>query len=223
MLITSGVKPCFIAGTACRNRKLPPPWPASKMIPRLRASNTNGRTLPCSSTIRNPSVHVGVHVGHDVARPQVLEQQVFERERGRVVAEVDHHRHVHGGSRLDRTLDRIPFSARIMRDLDPDDRGRVLLDPHRGEPRVHVAEVLLDRAALHARADDVDEGEHAGAGAIDDLFLELREVPPSRSARRRPAWSGRCGTSARPAAPRCRRCSDTHLSPFQRTRERGCR
>ena len=35
----SGVKPCFTAGIAWRQEKLPPPWPTSKITPRLRASN----------------------------------------------------------------------------------------------------------------------------------------------------------------------------------------
>jgi len=30
--IESGMKPCLTAGAACRNRKLPPPCPTSKMM-----------------------------------------------------------------------------------------------------------------------------------------------------------------------------------------------
>ena len=85
--------------------------------------------------------------------------------------------------------------ATVVRDFDADDHARMLPDAHRGQPGVHVGEVLLDRPALHAGADDVDERQDARARAIDDLLLELEEVAPSRAARRRRASSGRCGTS----------------------------
>ena len=36
--IESGTKPAFISGTAVAYRKLVPPWPTSKITPRLRPS-----------------------------------------------------------------------------------------------------------------------------------------------------------------------------------------
>ena len=36
--IESGRKPSLMSGTATRHAKLPPPWPTSKMMPRLRPS-----------------------------------------------------------------------------------------------------------------------------------------------------------------------------------------
>ena len=36
--IESGMKPAFISGIAQLHMKLPPPWPTSKMTPRLRPS-----------------------------------------------------------------------------------------------------------------------------------------------------------------------------------------
>ncbi len=56
VLITSGQKPCFVAGTACRNTKLPPPCPTSKSTPRLRAASTYGSTCPCAFTIGSRSL-----------------------------------------------------------------------------------------------------------------------------------------------------------------------
>ena len=51
----SGRKPSLIAGTAIRQAKLPPPWPTSKITPRLRPSYMPGFTLPeSSSSSRRP-------------------------------------------------------------------------------------------------------------------------------------------------------------------------
>jgi hypothetical protein len=103
--------------------------------------------------------------------------------RWRRAAEVHHHRHVGLLAGGDRAIHRIPFAADVMRRLDADDQARVLADPHRRQLRIHVGEVLLDGPAFHARADDVDEGEDARPRPIDDVLLELKEVPPSRSPR----------------------------------------
>ena len=51
----SGRNPSFIAGTAIRQAKLPPPWPTSKITPRLRPSHMPGFTLArASSSSRRP-------------------------------------------------------------------------------------------------------------------------------------------------------------------------
>ena len=47
--IESGAKPSFMAGTAIRQAKLPPPWPTSKMTPRLRPSIMPALTCPAGS------------------------------------------------------------------------------------------------------------------------------------------------------------------------------
>ncbi len=53
--IESGRKPSFTAGTAMRQAKLPPPWPTSKMTPRLRPAQRPGFTRPdASSSLRSP-------------------------------------------------------------------------------------------------------------------------------------------------------------------------
>ena len=69
-----------------------------------------------------------------------------------------------------------------MRDLDPHDHPWMLADPHGGQPRVHVREILFDRTAFHARADDVEERKDTCPGAIDHLLLESGKVSPSRAA-----------------------------------------
>ena len=124
-----------------------------------------------------------VHVRVDVARPQLLRDEVRERPLvGVVVAEIDHHRNVRRRCRFDRALDRGPFRSGVVRGLDADDRPLVLLRHRRGRLRIHVGEVLLELPAAHPVADDVDEGQHARARAIDDARLEVLEVPPARPA-----------------------------------------
>ncbi len=112
----------------------------------------------------------------------MLQEELFERQRGRVHSEIDHDRYVRLAASRNRPGHRIPFRTAVVGDLDPHDHAGVLADPHRREPRVHVGEVLLDRAAFHARPHDVDEREHARSRAVDDLLLELGEVPPSGAA-----------------------------------------
>ena len=182
VLITSGKKPCLVAGTACRHRKLPPPWPTSKSTPRLRAAMTYGSTWPCSLTIGKrprtwPYMCVRMSPG-----PQVLVEEVVERQRREVAAEVDHHRHVGLRAGLDGAVDRVPVAAVVVRHLDPDDQALVLEDAHRRQPGVHVGQVLLGRPALHPRPDDVDEGEDARLRRVDDVGLELVEVAPAGAA-----------------------------------------
>src|SRR5205814_8606357 len=46
--------------------------------------------------------------------------------------------------------------------------------------RFHVGEVLLELVAPHAGADDVEERQDAGLGAIDDAILEVVETSPPR-------------------------------------------
>ena len=53
----------------------------------------------------------------------------------------------------------------------------------RGRLRLHVREVLLELPSPHAVADDVEEGEDARAGAVDDPLLEVGEVPPAGASR----------------------------------------
>ena len=56
--------------------------------------------------------------------------------------------------------------------LDPDDQALVL-QRHLGRRLgFHVVEVLLESRAAHAVADDVQEREDAGPGAIDDGLLK---------------------------------------------------
>src|SRR4029453_12717525 len=76
---------------------------------------------------------------------------------------------------------RVPFAADVVRRLDADDHARMLADPHRRQLRIHVGEVLFDGPAFHARADDVEEGEDARPRPINDVLLELEEVPPTPS------------------------------------------
>ena len=158
--------------------------------------------------------HVAVHVRQDVARPQVLVEEIVERQRREVAAEVDHHRHLGVGAGLDRAIDRVPVAAVVVRHLDADDHARVLADAHRRQLGVHVVRILLGRPALHPRADDVEERQDPRLRGVDDVGLELAEVAPAGAAgvdQRRLAAAermavGQDGRSARCSGRRRARC-----------------
>ena len=138
--------------------------------------------LPLLVDDRIAPAHVTVHVREDVTRPQVLVEEVVERQRREVAAEVDHHRHLGLRAGLDGAVDRVPVAAVVVGHLDPDDQALVQEDAHRRQAGVHVGQVLLGRPALHPRADDVDEGEDARLRRVDDVGLELAEVAPAGAA-----------------------------------------
>ena len=182
VLMTSGKKPCLVAGTAWRHRKLPPPWPTSKITPRLRAAMTYGSTCPCSLTIgKRPRTWPYMCVRMSPGRRCLLSRSSSDS----------------GGmwppkSIITGTSASVPastarstgFQSRpvVVRHLDADDQALVLEDAHRRQPGVHVGQVLLGRPALHPRADDVEEGEDAGLRRVDDVGLELAEVAPAGAA-----------------------------------------
>ena len=117
--IESGRNPALIAGTAIRHRKLPPPWPTSKITPRFLPSHSAGFTRAgFVLLVAQPGIHVGV----DVARPELLGHELAQRPLRAIGAEVHHHRNVRERPRLDRPLDRRPFRAGVVRGLDADDQ-----------------------------------------------------------------------------------------------------
>ena len=138
-----------------------------------------GADFPARVEHRDRS-QIGMRI--DVARPEVLQYQIFKRPLRAEGAEVHHHRHLRQLARLDGPVHRIPFGAPVVGGLDADNHLRMLPDPHHRQARIHVGEILLERSSFHAGPDDVDEGEHAREGTIDDLPLELIEVAPARAA-----------------------------------------
>jgi hypothetical protein len=85
----------------------------------------------------------------DIAGTQVREYEVAERPRGHKLPEVHHDRNAGQLARLDSPVDRVPLRTLVMRHLHADDDRTVRRNAHRGQPRVHVRQVLLDRPALH--------------------------------------------------------------------------
>src|SRR3984957_9377327 len=69
--------------------------------------------------------------------------------------------------------------------LDADDDVAVLFDRLRKRIEVHVVFVLLGNivAVGHARSDNVEEGEDAGRGVVNDAATKLGKVAPTRGAR----------------------------------------
>ena len=68
--------------------------------------------------------------------------------------------------------------------LNADDDVAVLFDGLRKRIEVHVVFVLLGDIVVigHARSDNVDEGEDAGGGIVNDAATELGKVTPARGA-----------------------------------------
>jgi hypothetical protein len=64
-----------------------------------------------------------------------------------------------------------------VRVLDADDEIGILEDLFRGGLRIHVLDVVLVPA--HSEADDVDEGQHAGLRAAQDLLAIVFEIAPA--------------------------------------------
>ena len=123
----------------------------------------------------------GIGVRVDVAGSEHPLEQLLDRPHARA-AEVDHHGDVGDRPRFNGPLVRRPFRPIEVRTLDADD-DTLVLQRHIGRRLdFHVGEVLLDRAAAHPVADDVEEGGHAGLRFVDDASFEVVEVPPSRTA-----------------------------------------
>ena len=127
----------------------------------------------------------GINVGVDVARPQLLREQLGKRLLRKDPAEIDHDGDAGHRARLDGSLHGRELRAGVMSRLDADDQAFV---PQRHLGRrlgFHIVQVTLESHAAHAVADDVEEREDARAGAVDDPFLEIRESSASRSSRHR--------------------------------------
>ena len=131
-------------------------------------------------------------VGVDVARAELLQDQVRIGTLRRPGPEIDHHRHVAQPAGLDRPLHRLPRrvlgiereAGPVMRGLDPDHDVPVLQRRLRGGFRVQVRDDLLGVA--HSRPRDVDQGEDARDGAVDHASAgSARSRPLPRFPRRR--------------------------------------
>src|ERR1700684_1082398 len=85
---------------------------------------------------------------------------------------------------LDGLLDGNEVGLLPVCSLDADDDVAVLFDRLRERIEVHVVFVLLGGIVVigHARSDNVEEGEDAGRGIVDDAATELWKVAPTRGA-----------------------------------------
>ena len=48
---------------------------------------------------------------------------------------------------------------------------------------LHIIDVIFKPSAAHARADNVDQGQHARLLAVDDVLFEILKVAPAGAAR----------------------------------------
>ena len=125
VLIESGMKPSAIAGTACRNQKLPAPCPRSKITP---AFPRLVHVVEDLAVVIDGRELLGEDMGVDIARPHFLQDQLGIGLRRQVREEIDHHRHPGDVAGLDRAVDRHPGRVRgvevpfrpVVRGLDAD-------------------------------------------------------------------------------------------------------
>ena len=137
-----------------------------------------------AETIDQFDLTVVVHVRVNVARTQMLQQLFARRPPG--ISEnfvVNHDRNAGEPPRCYGTIDRRPAGAAEMRRLDADDHVSMPLD-HLGRLlRLHILGVAFVRLAHHARADDVEQSQHARLGMRHNRFVELLERAPAAAAR----------------------------------------
>ena len=221
----SGKKPLFTMGSASAKVKEAPPWPTSNLIPRLRASSMKGAGLP--SGVSSGRGHAK-DVGADVSRAQDARDHLLI---GLVVepAEIDHDRQMVALACLDGLLHGDEVGLLPVRSLDADDDVAVLLDRLRKRIEVHVVFVLLGGIVDigHARSNNVEEGEDAGRGIVNDAATELGKVAPTKE----PASATvvtpfgmamtSAGTERSPVAPRvvAKSGEDVHVDVDQPGRE----
>ena len=150
----------------------------SKMIPFFCAAKIAGIDLAVEKLL---AAAAGVGVRIDVPRTEILLEELLDRANAGV-AEVDHDRDVGDLPRLFGLDVGVPLRSAVVRALHADDDALVLERKFTGDFPLHVLQVVLDLAASHAVADDVEEGEDAGAGLVDDPCLEIFEVAPAGAA-----------------------------------------
>ena len=124
----------------------------------------------------------GIAVRVDIARPQLLFEQVGERPLRLIRAEIHHHGNIRERSRFHRVLDRSPFRPGVMRGLDADDQPWILLCHIRRGLRLHIGEIVFIFRTAHARAHDIQERQHARLRAIDHVLFEIFEILVARAA-----------------------------------------
>src|SRR5262249_18838469 len=115
----SGRNPSFIAGTAIRHKKLPPPWPTSKITPRFLASQSAGFTLPDSTcSLRKPGKVWGI----DTPRSELGGHESTEGPFSMINPKADHDGDMGERPRLDSAFNRRPFRAGVVGRLDAYDQ-----------------------------------------------------------------------------------------------------
>src|SRR5690348_11408847 len=128
------------------------------------------------------AAETAIHVRVDIARPQLVFQKLIQRPLDTAGTEVDHYRDVRDRACLNGLIVREPFGAFEVSALYADDDARILQRDLAGLLAVHVLHILLNRAAAHAGAHNVQQCQNARLRSIDYPLLELREAAPARRA-----------------------------------------
>src|SRR6266478_4589459 len=115
-------------------------------------------------------------MGIDITGPEFLKHQVLKGSLGAEVSKVNHHRNVRQSTSFHAAFDRDPVGSTVVRHFDADDRVAIGHGQVSRGLCVHIVDVLFVGVARHACAEDVQENQHTGAGAVNYVLLELREV-----------------------------------------------
>ena len=121
----------------------------------------------------------GIEVRVDVPWTHALEQ--FLVRASGLGGKVDHGDGVALSRRLDCATCRLPTWAAKVGRLGADNVLAVLLNRRGAERGIHFADILLG-STDHASTDDIDKGQDAGLGGIDDGALEIGHILPSSTA-----------------------------------------
>lgn len=120
------------------------------------------------------------HVGGDVAGAEVFVDEFVVGALGEEIAEVDHDRDIGFGAGGNGGVNGFPIGGLVVGGFDADDD--ILVFGGEFGDGVGVEVVLFGGVGDHAEAGDVEHGEDAGAGAVDDGGAEDFEVAPAGGA-----------------------------------------
>ena len=121
----------------------------------------------------------GVEMRVDVPWTHAFEQFLVRASGLR--GEVNHGDGIALARRFDRAASRLPARATEVGRLSADDVLAVLFDRLGAERGVHFADVLFG-STDHTSADDIDKGQDAGLGGVDDGTLEVGHILPASTA-----------------------------------------
>src|SRR5262249_22985429 len=119
---------------------------------------------------------IDVHVRGNIARTKLLRDQLFIGALGSKDAEVHHYGDLCAGPGFESTINGSPLGRFEVGCLDADDEAGKFLDHVGGSSGIHVTCVLFRWLGAHAATYDIQKGEDASLGAVDDAVFEVGKI-----------------------------------------------